>query len=229
MNTSGNVIFIIIILAGISVLQFQKGRRINLTLMKLYVEGFEKKLKIKDQNYTWIGGYAGFKADYDLSDNYIKRVELTLTLLPRQSLFYLPISFLVKRGDRLFIVIRPRFRIKSDAHIIKSFYYLFGPEISEINELNRGNIELDNNKGFYSLYEDEATLEKLRKFTQDVFSDIERVRHIALVKETNILFCLIRPDPNKTTEELRKLVEKLPQYFSDKSFSEKEGSQALRD
>ncbi len=228
MNTSGNVIFIIIILAGISVLQFQKGRRINLTLMKLYVEGFEKKLKIKDQNYTWIGGYAGFKADYDLSDNYIKRAELTLTLLPRQSLFYLPISFLVKRGDRLFIVLRPRFRVKSDAHIIKSFYYLFGPEIREINELNKGNIELDNNKGFYSLYEDEATLEKLRKLTQDVFSDVKRVRHIALVKETNVLFCLIRPDPNKTADELRKLVEKLPQYFSDKSFSEKEDQQALR-
>ncbi len=222
MKISGDLLFIIIALAGIAVLQFQKGRRLNLTLMKIFVEGFEKKLKIRDQNYTWIGGSAGFKADYDLSDNYIKKVELTLTLLPRQSLFYLPISFAFKRGDRLFIVLRPRFRLTSDAHIIKSFYYLFGPEIREMGELTKGNIELENNKGFYSLYEDEATLEKLRKFTQDVFSDVKRVRHIALVKETNVLFCLIKPDPNKTPDEIKHLVEKLPQYFSDKAYKELE-------
>lgn len=220
MKISGDLLFIIIALAGVSVLQFQKGRRLNLSLMKVFVDGFEKKLKIRDQNYTWIGGYAGFKADYDLSDNYIKKVELTLTLLPRQSLFYLPISFAVKRGDRLFVVLRPRFKLSSDAHIIKSFYYFLGPEIREARELKKSGIELENNKGFYSLYEDEATLEKLRKFTQDVFSDVTRVRHIALVKETNVLFCLIRPDPNKTPDEIRKLVEKLPQYFSDKMSKE---------
>jgi len=126
---SGNLLFIIIALAGISVLQFQKGRRLNLMLMKAFVEGFEKRLKLRDKTYTWIGGSAGFKADYELSDNYVKKVELTLTLIPRQSLFYLPISFLVKRGDRLYIVLRPKFQVHSDAHIIRNFYYLFGPEI----------------------------------------------------------------------------------------------------
>jgi hypothetical protein len=215
-NISGNLLFIIVVLAGISVLQFQKGRRLNLMLMKAFVEGFEKKLKLRDKNYTWIGGSAGFKADYDLSDNYVKKVELTLTLIPRQSLFYLPISFLVKRGDRLFIVLRPRFTIKNDAHIIRNFYYLFGPEIKEIHELKKGIIELENTKGFYTLFEEEETLEKLRKLTQEVFSDIKRVRHIALVKSTNVLFCLIKPDPYKTPDEIRKLVEKFPKIFCGK-------------
>lgn len=215
MNVSGNLIFTIVVIAGIAVLQFQKGRRLNLALMKAFVDGFEKKLKIRDKNYTWIGGYAGFKADYDLSDNYIKKAELTLTLLPRQSLFYLPVSFLVKRGDRLFIVIRPRFRIRKDTHIIRNFYYLLGPEIREARDLTKGKIELENNPGYYTLYEDEAILEKLRKFTQEVFSDVKRVRHIALVKETNVVFCLIKPDPAKTPDEIRKLIEKLPQYFYD--------------
>ena len=207
---------IIVILAGIASLQFMKGRKLNVALMKVLSNGFEKKLKIKDQLYTWIGGYIGFKANYDLSDKYIKKVEMTLTLLPRQSLFYLPISILVKRGDRLFIVLRPRFTIKNDAHIIRNFYYLFGPEIKEIHELKKGIIELENTKGFYSLFEEKETLEKLRKLTQEVFSDTKRVRHIALVKSTNVLFCLVKPDPYKTPDEIRKLVEKFPKIFCGK-------------
>lgn len=216
MKISGNLLFIIIALAGISVLQFQKGRRLNLMLMKAFVEGFEKRLKLRDKTYTWIGGSAGFKADYELSDNYVKKVELTLTLIPRQSLFYLPISFLVKRGDRLYIVLRPKFQVHSDAHIIRNFYYLFGPEIREAPELKKGIIKLENTKGFYTLFEEEETLEKLRKLTQEVFSDVKRVRHIALVKSTNVLFCLIKPDPYKTPDEIKKLVEKFPKIFYGK-------------
>jgi hypothetical protein len=207
---------IIVILAGIASLQFMKGRKLNVALMKVLSNGFEKKLKIKDQLYTWIGGYIGFKANYDLSDKYIKKVEMTLTLLPRQSLFYLPISILVKKGDRLFIVLRPRFEIKRDAHIIKSFYYLFGPAIEEKHELKKGSVEIEDRKGFYTLYEEESDIDKLRKLVVECFSDVRRVRHITVVKSTNVLFCLIKPDPNKTPEEIRKLVEYFPKIFYEK-------------
>ena len=51
-GASGNLILIIVVLAGISVLQFYQGRRLNVALMKHYVHGFEGKLKIRDQLYT---------------------------------------------------------------------------------------------------------------------------------------------------------------------------------
>jgi len=211
---SGNLIFIIVVLAGISVLQFYQGRRLNVTLMKHYVQGFEGKLKIRDQLYTWIGGYVGFKADYDINDNFIKKVEMTLTLLPRQSLFWLPFSYSVKRGDRLYIVLRPKFQIHSDAHIVKKFYYLFGASISETKDLTKGEVGFSDAKGFYTLYEEENDIQKLRKFVE-ASMDPKRLRHIAVVKETNVLFCLIKPDPYKTADEIKNLVENFPKYFSE--------------
>ena len=35
---------------------------------------------MRDWLYTWIGGYPGFKAVYDVDEKSIKKVEMTLTL-----------------------------------------------------------------------------------------------------------------------------------------------------
>jgi len=214
-GVSGNLILIIVILAGVSVLQFYQGRRLNVTLMKHYVHGFESKLKIRDQLYTWIGGYAGFKADYDINDNFVKKVEMTLTMLPRQSLFWLPFSFPVKRGDRLYIVLRPKFQVHADAHIIKNFYYLFGPAVTDAKDLTKGKVDFSDANGFYSLYEDEGDVKKLCKLVE-ASMDPKRLRHAAVIKETNMLFLLIKPDPYKTPDEIKKLVEKFPKIFYGK-------------
>ncbi len=216
MKTSGNLILILVVLAGVAVLQFYQGRRLNVALMKHYVHGFESKLKIRDQLYTWIGGYAGFKADYDINDNYIKKVEMTLTMLPRQSLFWLPFSYPVKRGDRLYIVLRPRFEVNADAHIVKNFYYLFGPAISEAKDLTKGKVDFSSANGFYSLYEDEGDVKKLRKLVE-ASMDPKRLRHAAVIKETNVLFLLIKPDPFKTADEVKNLVANFSKYFSKES------------
>lgn len=214
MKVSGSVLSIIVILAGVAVLQFFQGRKINVGLMRLFIQGFEKKLKIKDQLYTLIGEYSGFRVNYDLSDKYINNVEMSLTLLPRQSLFYLPFSFMFKRGDRLFIVLRPKFKVRNDAHIIQNFYYLFGPDIQEKGDLEKGKVSFEKKEGFYSLTNDKYTLDKLKKLAESSL-DVRRLRHICVVKRTNVLFCLIRPDPSKTPDEVKKLVENFPKIFKE--------------
>jgi hypothetical protein len=214
MNLNSNVILILLVIAGIAVLQFYQGRRLNIALIKHYVHAFESNLKIRDQLYTWIGGYAGFKADYDINDDDIKKVEMTLTMLARHSLFWLPFSYPVKRGDRLYIVLRPKtFHVQHDAHIIKRFYYLFGPAITEAKDLTKGNFEFSEVKGFYTLYENEEDVQKLRRLIE-ASMDPKRLRHASVVKETNVLFLLIKPDPYKTGEELKKLVANFPKYFA---------------
>ena len=212
-DISGNWILVLVVLAGVAVLQFYQGRRLNIALIKHYVHGFESNLTIRDQLYTWIGGYSGFKADYEVNEKSIKKVEMTLTLLARQSLFWLPFSYPVKRGDRLYIVLRPSFKVHADAHIIRNFYYLFGPAIREAKDLTKGKAEFPDAKGFYTLYEEEGDVAKLRKLVE-ASMDPKRLRHIAVVKETNVLFCLIKPDPFKTPDELKRLVENFPKYFS---------------
>jgi hypothetical protein len=211
---NGNLILILVVLAGVAVLQFYQGRRLNIALIKHYVHAFESSLAIHDQLYTWIGGYSGFKVVYDVDEKSIKKVEMTLTLLARQSLFWLPFSYPVKKGDRLYIVLRPSFKVRADAHIVRNFYYLFGPAIREIKDLTKGKVEFSDAKGFYTLYEKEGDITKLMKLVE-ASMDPKRLRHIAVVKETNVLFCLIKPDPIKTPDELKRFVENFPKYFSN--------------
>jgi hypothetical protein len=210
---SGDWVLVLVVLAGVAVLQFYQGRRLNIALIKHYVHSFESVLTIRDQLYTWIGGYSGFKVVYDVDEKSIKKVEMTLTLLSRQSLFWLPFSYPVKKGDRLYIVLRPSFKVRADAHIVRNFYYLFGPGITEIKDLTRGKAEFAGAKGFYTLYEQEGDIAKLKKLVE-ASMDPKRLRHIAVVKKTNVLFCLIKPDPLKTPDELKRLVENFPKYFS---------------
>ncbi|MGC8765464.1 MAG: hypothetical protein ACP5QT_06230 [Brevinematia bacterium] len=202
MNISGDLILLIIVISGVAMLQFYRGRKINLAIMKSLANGFEKSLDIKDKLYTWIGGYSGFKADYEMKDKTIRKIELTLTLLPRQSFFWLPFSFLLRRGDRLYIVIKPEIKMIRDVHIIKRFFYPFGAGIKERKALKKDSYE----RKFYSLYEEEEDVKNLMKIVESSI-DVKRLRHIAIVKETNVLYCLIKPDPLKTPAELKKLVE----------------------
>lgn len=211
---NGNWIMVLVVFAGVATLQFYQGRRLNIALIKHYVSGFEGVLAIRDQLYTWIGGYSGFKVTYDVDEKSIKKVELTLTCLSRQSIFWLPISYPVKRGDRLYIVLRPTFKVRADAHIIRNFYYLFGPDIAERRQLTKAKTEFDSAKGFYSLSEQEGDMDRLKRLVE-ASMDPKRLRHIAVVKETNVLFCLMKPDPMKTPQELKRLVENFPKYFSN--------------
>ena len=203
--SQSQIIVILLVIGGIITLQFFQGRKINLLLMKKYVQGFEKNLNIKDKTYVWIGGYAGFRAHYELNDSSVKKLELTLTLLPRQSLLYLPISLITRKHDRLYIVLRSRVKIDTDVHIIKKYYYFLGADIDEARELEKGEIVLGENK-FLTMYRNLKDLDKLMELTKKTFNP-DRLRHIGLVKSTNVLFALIKPDPNETPKEIKKLVE----------------------
>lgn len=199
---SGEVLFTVIVISGVAMLQFYKGRKINLAIIQTLARGFEANLKPVDKLYTWIGGYSGFKASYEVEDKSIKNVELTLTLLPRQSFFWLLFSFLFLKGDRLYIVLKPKSKIERDVHIIRKFFYNFGLRIKERKYLKKES----NHKRFYFLYEDKKDIEHLLNILENSI-ELNRIRHIALVKETNIFFCLIKPDINKTPEELKRLIE----------------------
>lgn len=203
--SQSQIIVILVVIGGVITLQFFQGRKINLLLMKKYVQGFEKNLKIKDKTYVWIGGYAGFRAHYELNDSTVKKLELTLTLLPRQSVLYLPISLLTRKHDRLYIVLRPRTRINTDVHIIKKHYYFFGPDIDEAKELEKGEAILGENR-FLTMYRNLKDLDRLMEITKRTFNP-DGLRHIGLVRSTNVLFALIKPDPNETPKEIKKLVE----------------------
>lgn len=77
----------------------RRNTRIHLSTFNVIIDF----LKPKDQSFTTIGGLTGYHANIIPKKNkVIRRVDLTLTLLPRQSLLYLPFSLLITKSDRLY-------------------------------------------------------------------------------------------------------------------------------
>ncbi|MBC7194428.1 MAG: hypothetical protein H5U37_02060 [Caldisericia bacterium] len=202
--TQAQIILLFVILGGIVSLQFFKGRKVNTLLMIQYIREFENELKPKDKLYTYIGGYIGFKADYDLNEDFIKKIELTLTLLPRQSLLYLPISYLTRKHDRLYVILRLKEKFGYDAHIIKKNFYFPGPMIENIETFKKDEIEIENNK-FLILYKNRNDIDRLIDIAKNSFN-FNNIRHIGYTRETNVIFLLLKPELEITAKSLKKFV-----------------------
>ncbi len=113
LNMDVELLSLILLLSAVAMYQFFRGRKLNLMMMSKVSKGLETALKPTDKEYAWLGGYVGFRANYSLEHG---EVEATLTLLPRQALLYLPVSLLVNRSDRLYLVFRGRIALE-EIHI----------------------------------------------------------------------------------------------------------------
>ncbi|MBC7322346.1 MAG: hypothetical protein H5T90_04460 [Acetomicrobium sp.] len=108
---------LLVILGLVASLQYWRGRRLNLTLIRELSRQMEEALQPVNKNYTWIGGYVGVVAEYDLKHEVYEKVKGTISLLPHHSLLYFPISLLLGRRDRVYILIYPKRKLKGKAHI----------------------------------------------------------------------------------------------------------------
>lgn len=111
------MILVLIVVSLIIIGGFYFGKRRNLSIILDFVKILEETIKPEDKEYTWIGGVAGFKASYRKKG--FKKIEITFTLLPRQSILFLPFSYLFFKGDRIFLIIEPLHGFKEEWHLIK--------------------------------------------------------------------------------------------------------------
>ena len=190
------IIFTLLVLAG-----YGFGRKKNLSIVKSTGKTLEEILKPSDQTYTWLGGSIGFRADFKCKD--FKNVEATLTLLPRQSTLYYPVSFLVSGFDRLYLTFFLKSKIKSEGHIVNKRYLKFrGPRIDNIHNLSE-----EEHQEFLILFQDQER----RNALLNLFSEFEReellkiVKHIAVVPDRNTVFVLVVPKTDVWREIVKKI------------------------
>jgi len=193
------ILALIVALAFATTFQFYKGRKLNLLLMKHYLNEIESVLKPSDKEYIWLGGYVGYKARYNRG-----KVEVTLTLLPRQSLLYFPISFLTSRHDKLYIVFKLRDRM-AETHLIQRGYYRVKPKISA----SKITIIKINDVVFEAYYNDEKSLKWLIELVKSLSTG--DIKHISA---SDVLFVLMKPRPNIIAENLKTLCKYLKQSYS---------------
>ncbi|WP_297066097.1 hypothetical protein, partial [Thermococcus sp.] len=193
MEVSATLLFALMVVAALTSIQFYKGRKLNIQLMQHYLRSIEEVVKPEDKDYVWLGGYIGFRANYKINRENIKKFEYTLTLLPRQSLLYFPIALLTSRHDKIYFVIRPFSQIKREAHLIQKGYYRLKPNIENEDFLQREEINIGGKK-YEALFEKRRDVEKLKSLVESL-SKPQNVKHVALTPKTNVFYVLMKPEP----------------------------------
>lgn len=203
-ETTSTIFVILVLLAFIAIAQFIRGRKINLLLISFTADKMEEIMKPRDKIYQWIGLYVGYRAVYKLLKNYLDRVEITVTLIPRQSLLYFPIALLTSRHDRIFLVFCYKRSFPREAHIVRKGYYRTGIKRA-IKNIERMRIDTVSIKGtrFYLVYEDANYLNKLMKFVKEL-NNPSIINHIALVPRNNTLYIAARIKPKNFIEFIDK-------------------------
>jgi len=204
MEITSGLIFAIMILAAISAIQFYKGRTLNVRIMQHYLRSIEEVVRPEDKEYVWLGGYIGFRAQYKVNRDNIRKFEYTLTLLPRQSILYFPVSLITSRHDKLYFVVRPFSQIKREAHLIQKGYYRMGPRIDNEDLLQKETVEIAGKK-YEALYEKRRELELLTSFVEGM-SKPENIKHVSLTPKTNVFYVQMKPEPDTIEEDVRKIV-----------------------
>lgn len=217
MEVSSTLLFALMVVAALTSIQFYKGRKLNLQLMQHYLRAIEGIIKPKDKDYVWLGGYIGFRANYKVNRDNIRKFEYTLTLLPRHSLLYFPIALLTSRHDKLYFVIRPETQIKREAHLIQKGYYRLKPNIENEDFLQKEEVEIAGRK-YEALYEKKRDVIKLKELVESL-SNPHNVKHVSLTPKTNVFYVLMKPEPDTIGGDVEKLLRFVNEKLRESSFS----------
>ncbi len=170
------LIIAVIALAGATTYQFFHGRRINLLLMRHYLGEIEKLIKPEDRNYVWSGGYVGYRAYYRKGS---RKYEFILTLLPRQSLLYFPISLITSRHDKLILKVSGKYK---KFHAVQKGYFR-SRKFDGYTEISAGGAE-------FSVRGSDAAIERFKK-TVDKLEKHENIKEVEL---GDTAYLMMKPD-----------------------------------
>ncbi len=186
---------IIVALSGIAVLQYFRGRRVNLHLVKYTSRVFEEIIKPKDKTYHIIGMYVGYHAVYWIREGALSRLEATVILMPRYSAFYYPISKLTLRHDRVYLRYWFTRYPGGEAHAIASRAYL-RPLSSVINGLKDMNTEIleVNGRRYTIVYRDKISRDKVIYMLKRLTTHTD-VKHLAIVPSNKTIYIYAKLDP----------------------------------
>jgi len=173
------------------------GRRLNRRIYQAAFNGLVDVVKPDDQTFTNIGGSVGFHANLFVKKKGtpFSRVDATITLLPRHSWLYLPISKLIRKYDRLFITLYLKKPPSEEAHMIERKYSKFmGAKIENAHLMHHETVKWEN-FDFHLYYSSPEMLEKMRAFIKKNPAP-GIIRHIALVpgQKKGFIFMIPKPD-----------------------------------
>jgi hypothetical protein len=202
----------LIVMALVVTIQYYRGSKKNRWLAGIFSKALEETLKPTNTNYVNIGGAIGYNFAYALRQPWTN-AKGTLTMSPRQSLLYLPVSLALGFRDRLFMNIFTKRKLRGEGHIVARAY-LRKARIEGIEEMSRRDTEAGG-KSFVLLWRGTDLSSELETLLQ-AFPAPERVDHFCSYPETKTFFFRAIPRAEGLKGNLEVLVSRLP-VFLDKA------------
>jgi len=178
-----SVLIVIVAVSAFIAFSFHSGKRKNKEICTATFNELIKVFKPDDQTFTNIGGAVGHHGTFSFKERgSVSRIDVTLTLLPRQAPLYMPISKFLMKNDRLFISVYMRYPPPGEGHIIEKNYTGFrGPEITNISRLRQMEFKWDD-LAFFFYYEQDRMIDHFKKLVESL-PDPGPIRHIAIVPD----------------------------------------------
>ncbi|MFP4179460.1 MAG: hypothetical protein ACLFQW_00410 [Spirochaetaceae bacterium] len=216
--TEQPVFYLFIAITILLTLGYTWGKRRN---TRIYFSAFDSlvdTLQPKDKNFIRIGGLTGYHANLIPHKNrFIRRVDATVTLLPRQSWLYMPISRLTRKYDRLFAILffsKKAMNLVEEGHLIEERYSRFrGPKITNEDKLQSRRLKWG--KADFIFYWENDSVKAEFEILMEKLPEPGLLKHVALVPDKEQAFLFMVPKKGHVPEVfpviytwLNKLLEK---------------------
>lgn len=199
----------LVILGITATVQYFLGTRTNRALAAKITGGLEDLLKPGHTNYVNIGGAIGYNFVYALSGTWTS-AKGTLTLSPRHSLLYFPISRLLGFRDRFYLNFFTKKRIRGEAHLV-SKRYLRKSKIDGIAEMSRRDTEIGG-RPFVLLWRGTDLSKELEAVLAAV-PDPTRLRHFCSFPGNKTFYLHTIPLKAEVREDVEAVLKVLPRFL----------------
>jgi hypothetical protein len=198
------VFFLLIAFSVLLTFGYFRGRRLNKSISLSALNDLVEVVRPDDQVFTNIGGAIGYHANLLIKKKGapLSRVDATITLLPRHSWLYFPVSKLVKKFDRMFVTIYLKKGPSGEGHLIEAKYSKFGrSKITNASGLNKREVKWGEHD-FYVFYKNKEMYDRLMEFIR-TNPEPGTIRHIAIVPEGKKGFIFMVPAKDSVAKYLR--------------------------
>jgi hypothetical protein len=206
-----DVVYLIplLLLGAAGSIQYVLGSKKNRWLGKRLSIQAEDVLQPKSTEYINIGGVIGYNFVYKLRDPW-REAKGSFTFVPRHSMLYVPISYLIGNRDRFFMNLFADKRLAGEGHIVERGH-LRRAKIEGIESMRRQEVTKRGAR-FVLLFRDDRMGEALGR-TLDGFPDPTILSHFCCYDDNKTFFLYLKPKKGAIEEALRVFLRVCPEYF----------------
>lgn len=199
----------LIILALFTTGAYFYGTKKNRWISASATKDIEEVLKPITTNYVNIGGAIGYNFVYAMNQPFAS-AKGTLTLSPRHSLLYRPLSLLLGIRDRFFVNVFVKKKLRGEGHVVERKYLkkvrIDGIDAMERRETQRGD------KSFVLLWRGADLSSDLEKLL-DAVPDPDLLRHFCSYPETKTFFIHTHLKAGRIKPNLEAVFQRLPTFM----------------